>query len=41
MKRNFWYKNSLSVVFIGLFILSFAAQVFFGWRELLSEYQDR
>lgn len=30
MQRNFWYKNSLSLVFIALFILALIAQDYFG-----------
>ncbi|WP_313261531.1 DUF6766 family protein [Sphingobacterium sp.] len=41
MKKNFWYRNSLSIVFISLFLLSFVAQIFCGWKELLPEYHDQ
>lgn len=32
-KHSFFYKNSLSIVFIALFILAMIAQAFFGWKE--------
>lgn len=41
MKKNFWYRNGLSIVFISLFILSLLAQIYFGWKEDLSEYQEQ
>ncbi len=31
--KSFFYRNSLSIVFISLFLLALAAQAFFGWRE--------
>jgi hypothetical protein len=31
--RTFWYRNSLSLVFIGLFLAALAAQALFGWKE--------
>lgn len=38
MAKHFLYRNSLSLVFIFLFILSFIAQIYFGWKEQLAEY---
>jgi hypothetical protein len=32
-KQSFLYKNSLSIVFIILFLLAMIAQAFFGWHE--------
>lgn len=32
-KQSFFYKNSLSIVFITLFVIAMIAQAFFGWHE--------
>ncbi len=40
MKKGFFYKNSLSICFITLFILALIAQTYFGWQELQQEYQE-
>jgi hypothetical protein len=39
-KQNFFYKNSLSIVFITLFILAMIAQAFFGWHEQNQRLSD-
>lgn len=39
-KQSYFYKNSLSIVFIALFILAMMAQVFFGWKEHNQELSD-
>lgn len=39
-KTGFFYRNGLSVVFVGLFILALAAQAFFGWKEHNQELKD-
>lgn len=40
MKKNFLYKNSLSIVFIALFLLALVAQTYFGWKQHLSELEE-
>ncbi|WP_433896677.1 DUF6766 family protein [Sphingobacterium mizutaii] len=37
--RSFFYRNSLSIVFISLFLLALIGQIYFGWKESVSEYQ--
>lgn len=32
-KKTFMYRNSLSIVFIALFVIAIGAQVYFGWQE--------
>jgi hypothetical protein len=39
-KNSFWYKNSLSIVFISLFIAALIAQAFFGWKEYCEELSE-
>ncbi|MDQ1149613.1 DUF6766 family protein [Sphingobacterium zeae] len=39
-KQSFFYRNSLSIVFIALFFLAFGAQAFFGWREHNDELKE-
>lgn len=39
-KQTFFYKNSLSIVFITLFILAMVGQAFFGWKEHNSQLLD-
>lgn len=31
--KSFLYRNSLSIVFVSLFLFAWAAQAFFGWKE--------
>ncbi len=37
---SFFYRNSLSIVFISFFIITLAAQTYFGWKELNEELID-
>lgn len=39
-KKSFFYRNSLSIVFISLFILAWGAQAFFGWKEHNEDLKD-
>jgi len=39
-KQSFFYRNSLSIVFIALFLLAMIAQGFFGWREHNEELNE-
>ena len=39
-KPSFVYRNSLSIVFISLFILAMMAQAYFGWKEHNQELSD-
>ena len=39
-KDSFWYRNSLSLVFLGLFIVALAGQLFTGWKEYNEELKD-
>lgn len=32
-EKSFFYRNSLSIVFITLFVVAMVAQAFFGWKE--------
>lgn len=32
-KRSFLYRNSLSIVFVSLFVIALGAQAYFGWQE--------
>ncbi|MCD8742576.1 hypothetical protein LT679_18340 [Mucilaginibacter roseus] len=32
-KRGFFYRNSLSIVFVSLFLITLVAQAFTGWKE--------
>lgn len=40
MKKGFFYKNSLSIVFFILFVISLAAQFFTGWKEYNNDLED-
>lgn len=40
MKKGFFYKNSLSIVFFILFVVSLAAQFFTGWKEYNNDLKD-
>ena len=40
MKKSFFYKNSLSIVFFLLFLLSLAGQFFTGWKEYNNDLKD-
>lgn len=40
MKKGFFYKNSLTIVFLVLFLVSLIGQFFTGWKEYNSERQD-
>jgi hypothetical protein len=39
-KHNFFYRNSLSIVFTSLFLITLAAQALTGWKEHNHELQD-
>ena len=39
-RKSFLYRNSLSIVFITLFLLTLLAQAFFGWREYNATLQE-
>ncbi|MEN5379497.1 DUF6766 family protein [Sphingobacterium kitahiroshimense] len=39
-EKSFFYRNSLSIVFVSLFFLALAAQAFFGWKEHNQELND-
>lgn len=39
-KHSFYHKNSLSIVFVTLFVMAMAAQAFFGWKEHNEELAD-
>jgi hypothetical protein len=32
-KKSFFYRNSLSIVFVTFFVMALIAQAFFGWKE--------
>ena len=38
--KNFWRNNSLSIVFLGLFIIAFAGQIFTGFNEHNKEREE-
>lgn len=40
MKHSFFYRNSLSIVFIVIFIITLTAQAFTGWKEHNQELED-
>ncbi|HSU49820.1 MAG TPA: DUF6766 family protein [Segetibacter sp.] len=40
MRKGFIYKNSLTIVFLLLFILSLAAQLLTGWKEHNNDLKD-
>src|SRR4051812_21156006 len=40
MKQSFFYKNSLTIVFFILFILSLAGQFFTGWSQYNEELKE-
>lgn len=37
---SWWYRNSLSIVFLSFFFFSLSAQVFFGWKTYNEELQE-
>ncbi|WP_342087995.1 DUF6766 family protein [Dyadobacter sp. OTU695] len=37
---HFFYRNSLSIVFISLFLMALVAQVFFGWKQHNQELEE-
>lgn len=39
-ESSFFFRNSLSIIFISLFILAIGAQIFFGWKENNEELAD-
>ncbi|GAA4432322.1 hypothetical protein GCM10023091_04210 [Ravibacter arvi] len=39
--RNIFYRNSLSIIFILMFLLSWGAQIYFGWRLYTHELEER
>ncbi len=41
MVKNYFHRNGLSIVFISLFLVTLALQVYFGWKEELSEYLEK
>jgi hypothetical protein len=40
MNKGFFYKNSLSIVFLALFLIALAGQYYFGWKENNAELQE-
>ncbi|MCW3113353.1 MAG: hypothetical protein JWR18_1749 [Segetibacter sp.] len=40
MRKGFFYKNSLTIVFLLLFVASLIGQFFTGWKEYNSELKD-
>ncbi|MBE8722460.1 DUF6766 family protein [Sphingobacterium pedocola] len=40
MNKGFFYKNSLSIAFLTLFIIALAGQYYFGWKENNAELQE-
>lgn len=40
MNKGFFYKNSLSIVFLALFLVALAGQYYFGWKENNAELQE-
>lgn len=40
MKKGFFYKNGLTIVFFLLFLFSIAGQFFTGWKEYNNELKD-
>lgn len=40
MKRSFWYRNSLSIVLLLLFVVALAGQVMTGWLTYNEHYVD-
>ncbi|HET8837463.1 MAG TPA: DUF6766 family protein [Flavobacteriaceae bacterium] len=39
--RSFWYRNALSLVFLSLFLITWAAQAYSGWLDYDSELKDK
>ena len=39
-KTSFWHRNSLSLVFLIIFLITIVAQVFTGWKEHNAELKD-
>ena len=39
-KQTYFYRNSLSIVFIVLFVTALGAQAFFGWKENNENLKD-
>ncbi|WP_345231782.1 DUF6766 family protein [Olivibacter ginsenosidimutans] len=39
-KPSFFYRNSLSIIFLSFFCFALAAQAYFGWREHNQELQE-
>jgi hypothetical protein len=39
-KHSFWYRNSLSLVFLFIFLITISAQAITGWKEHNEELQD-
>lgn len=39
--RSFFYRNSLTIVFLALFIITLLAQAFTGWKENNQEIKDQ
>jgi len=40
-KHSFFYRNSLSIVFLFIFLLTLGAQAYTGWKEHNEELQDK
>jgi len=40
MKKGFLYNNSLTIVFLALFIVTIAAQAITGWKEYNNELKE-
>ncbi len=40
MKKGFLYNNSLTIVFLALFVITMAAQAFTGWKEYNNELKE-
>lgn len=41
MKKSWFYRNSLTIVFLGLFILTLFAQAFTGWKEHNKDLEEK
>lgn len=40
-KSSFFYRNSLSIIFLTLFVVALLAQAFFGWRDYCLELLEK
>jgi len=41
MKKSWFYRNSLTVIFLGLFVITLIAQAFTGWKEHNKELTEQ